>query len=316
MKDAEKPVDSPILVRGNPTNPGAEEPRHFLSILANDPAPFAGGSGRLELARAIASPDNPLTARVMVNRIWQHHFGRGLVGTPSNFGQLGERPSHPELLDHLASLFMVGGWSMKALHREILLSATYQQSSRTETNAFEIDPENRLLGRMNRRRLEVEAWRDALLAVSGRLDPMIGGPSASLEDRANLRRTFYAAVSRHNLSPMLRLFDFPDPNITGAERTRTTVPLQALVVLNDEFLVDSARAMAARVQALSDDDEGRIRSAYSLLFGRVPTDTERQLALDYLSSPEPEGPAPDDGLNRWERYAQALLGTNEFVFID
>ena len=205
---------------------------------------------------------------------------------------------------------------MKAIHREILLSATYQQSSRTESSAYEADPENRLLGRMNRRRLEVEAWRDALLAVSDRLDPKIGGPSASLEDRANLRRTFYAAVSRHSLSPLLRLFDFPDPNITGAERSRTTVPLQALVVLNDELLVDNARALAARVLALADNDEGRIHGAYALLFGRVPTDKERRLALDYLSSPEPEGSAPDDGLNRWERYAQALLGTNEFVFID
>ncbi len=314
LQDAGKPVDANILVRGNPATPGPKVPRHFLTVLGGDSAPFGSGSGRMELARAIASPDNPLTARVMVNRIWQHHFGRGLVGTSSNFGKLGERPSHPELLDHLASRFVARGWSIKSLHREIMLSATYQQESRGDARSRDADPENRLLGRMSRRRLEVEAWRDALLAVSGRLDPAIGGPSRALDDRDNRRRTYYGAVSRHDLSPMLRLFDFPDPNITGAERTRTTVPLQALVVLNDEFLVESGRALAARVNGLAEDDDGRIQKAYAILFGRPATDLERQIGLEYLSVPELE-PAPG-ALSRWERYAQALLGTNEFVFVD
>ncbi|QEH38135.1 Planctomycete cytochrome C [Aquisphaera giovannonii] len=314
LKDAAKPADASVLVRGNPATPGPKVPRHFLSILGGS-TPFASGSGRLELARAIASPDNPLTARVMVNRIWHHHFGRGLVRTTSNFGNLGERPSHPELLDLLARRFIDGGWSMKALHREILLSATYQQASRADARAEEVDPENVLLSRMNRRRLEVEAWRDAVLAVSGRLDPEIGGPSRSLDDPGNRRRTCYAAVSRHDLAALLRLFDFPDPNITGAERTRTTVPLQGLVVLNDELLVDGALALAARVRASAADDDARIRAAYALLFGRPATDQERRIGRDYLAAPEPEGATPG-GLSRWDRYAQALLATNEFVFID
>jgi mono/diheme cytochrome c family protein len=315
LKDAKEPVDANILVRGNPASPGPKAPRRFLTILGGDSATFAKGSGRLELARAIASPDNPLTARVMVNRIWQHHFGRGLVGTPSNFGALGERPSHPELLDHLAHRFVSQGWSIKSIHREILLSATYQQASRPDARAREVDPENRLLGRMNRSRLEVEAWRDAMLAVSGRLDSSVGGPSSKIDDRDNRRRTFYAAVSRHDLAPMLRLFDFPDPNITVGERARTTVPLQALVVLNDELLVESARALAARVRSSAAEDDGRIQQAYSLLFGRPATEHEQRIGREYLAATEAEGPAPGD-LGRWERYAQALLGTNEFAFID
>ena len=314
LKDAEKPADANILVRGNPKSPGPKAPRRFLTVLGGG-STFAQGSGRLELARAIADPDNPLTARVMVNRIWQHHFGRGLVGTPSNFGMLGERPSHPELLDHLARRFVADGWSIKALHREILLSATYRQTSRTDAQAQEVDPENRLLGRMNRSRLEIEAWRDAVLAVSGQLDGAVGGPSMKIDARENRRRTYYAAVSRHDLAPMLRLFDFPDPNITGAARVRTTVPLQALVLLNDEFLIESARALATRVQGESDDDDGRIQRAYALLFGRPATERERRIGRDYLTASEPGESASSD-LSRWERYAQALLGTNEFAFID
>src|SRR5262249_52082978 len=161
------------------------------------------------LAQAIASKDNPLTARVMVNRIWQHHFGRGLVSTPSNFGALGERPTHPELLDYLAARFIASGWSIKTLHREILLSAAYQASSHADARNQELDPANQYLWRMNRRRLEVEAWRDAMLAVSDSLDETVGGPSNELALPENHRRTLYAVVSRHDLDWLLRLFDFP-----------------------------------------------------------------------------------------------------------
>ena len=253
----------------------------------------------------------------MVNRIWQHHFGRGLVGTPSNFGKLGERPTHPELLDHLARRFVAAGWSLKAMHREILLSATYRQGSRHDEHAFEVDPENRLLWRMNRRRLEVEAWRDAMLAVSGRLDPTVGGPSRSLDDPENRRRTFYAAVSRHDLDPLLRLFDFPDPNITSGERTRTTVPLQRLVVLNDEFVIQNAKALAARLRV--GPRRGRRRAHPA----RLPAPLRpRRGRVRRSGSAWPSSQAPDAGdatpgdLTRWERYAQALLATNEFVFVD
>ena len=241
----------PVLIRGNADTPGAKVPRRFLTVLGGDQSAFQQGSGRLELAHAIASADNPLTARVMVNRIWQHHFGRGLVATSSNFGTLGERPSHPELLDWLAHRFVASGWSLKALHREIMLSATYQQSSRFDSQGFTKDPGNTLLWRMNRRRLDVEAWRDAMLAVAGRLDATIGGPSVSLDAPANHRRTVYAAISRHDLAWMLRLFDFPDPNITSGGRVETTVPLQQLFVLNSEFMVANARAVAARLLAAS-----------------------------------------------------------------
>ena len=211
---------------------------------------------------------------MLVNRVWQHHFGRGLVATASNFGALGERPTHPELLDWLASRFVGGGWSLKRLHREILLSATYRQSSRFDARAFEIDPGNTLLWRMNRRRLEVEAWRDAMLAVSGRLDRSVGGPSISLDAADNRRRTCYAAVSRHDLAPLLRLFDFPDPNITSGGRVETTVPLQQLFVLNSEFMVQTARALAARLQAgrasPAKMTTPRIRRAYRLALRPVP----------------------------------------------
>jgi hypothetical protein len=314
----------PVLVRGNAATPGAKVPRRFLAALGGDRATFRQGSGRLELARAIADAGNPVTARVMVNRVWQHHFGRGLVGTDSNFGELGERPTHPELLDWLARRFVQGGWSLKSLHREILLSSTYQQSSRFDSQGFTRDPGNTLLWRMNRRRLDVEAWRDAMLVVAGRLDPAIGGPSISLDAPSNRRRTAYAAISRHDLAWMLRLFDFPDPNITTGRRVETTVPLQQLFVLNSEFMVNAARAVAARLgvaPSVDRDAAEAIRRAYFLLYGRVATDREIALGLAYLSAPE--APATDDphaknpnDLSRWERYTQALLAANEFFFVD
>jgi hypothetical protein len=304
-----KPTTMKILARGNPDDAGEDAPRKFLDVLGGTAC--EGGSGRLGLALAIASPDNPLTARVMVNRVWQHHFGRGLVATAGNFGQLGERPTHPELLDYLASRFIESGWSLKSLHRLILLSATYQQIS-DSGEASEDDPENRLLGRANRRRLEVESWRDALLAVSGRLDPTVGGPSFPLTDAKGTRRTIYAAISRHDLAPLLRLFDFPDPNITAPARSQTTVPLQQLIVLNDEMFVASAKALAADLEVLP-DDASRIRDAYERLFARPATSEEVEIGTRYLSAEEKDS-AP--GLTRWQRYAQALLASNEFLYID
>jgi mono/diheme cytochrome c family protein len=313
LKDASKGANMKVLLRGNIATPGEEAPRRFLSVLgADDAAPFADGSGRLELARAVASADNPLTARVMVNRIWLQHFGKGLVRTPSNFGALGERPTHPELLDHLARRFIDGGWSIKKLHREIVLSATYRLSAQADAVNAERDADNRLLGRMNRRRLEVEAWRDALLAVSGRLDPQTGGPSADLNSPDNRRRTLYGFVSRHELNPLLRLFDFPDPNITADQRTVTTVPLQQLFVLNSEFMVRSAKALAERMIAAGPDDAARVRAAYRVLFGREPGGRESAVALAFLSAPNPAGAK----LSRWEQYCQALLAGNEFLYLD
>jgi hypothetical protein len=325
IKDG-KAVTMKVHIRGNPATLGEDAPHSFLTILTSrgasppgtgaDPAqePFTKGSGRLELARAIASKDNPLTARVMVNRIWQHHFGKGLVRTPSNFGALGEPPTHPELLDHLAAEFIASGWSIKKMHRAIMLSSVYQSSSRSDARSEEIDGDNKLLWRMNRRRLEVESWRDAMLAVAGNLDDTQGGPSTDLSKPDNRRRTLYGMVSRHDLNPLLRLFDFPDPNITNDARTVTTVPLQQLFVLNSEFMVRNAKALSVRLATLAKDDPARIRQAFVLLYGRPVTDRELRLGLSFLSAKN----APEAGvtLSRWEQYAQVLLSANEFLFVD
>ena len=212
----------------------------------------------------------------------------------SNFGNLGERPSHPELLDWLAHRFVASGWSIKAIHRDIMLSSVYQQSSRFDSHGFTKDPGNALLWRMNRRRLDVEAWRDAMLAVADRLERTIGGPSVSLDAPSNHRRTIYAAISRHDLAWMLRLFDFPDPNITSGGRVETTVPLQQLFVLNSEFMVTNAGAVATRLLASSRPDRNdgeRIRKAYLLLYGRPVTERELKLGLVYLQSAEPSAPS-------------------------
>jgi mono/diheme cytochrome c family protein len=316
LKEGTKAANMRVHIRGNPKNLGEEVPRRFLAILGGDGKPFSTGSGRLQLAQAIASPDNPLTARVFVNRLWQHHFGTGLVRTPSNFGTLGERPANPELLDRLATRFMKSGWSIKALQREMLLSATYQQSSRFDASNDDLDPDNRLCWRMNRQRLEVESWRDAMLAVAKNLDQTIGGPSLDLASPQNRRRTIYGAVSRHELNGLLRLFDFPDPNITSAGRTVTTVPLQQLFVLNSEFMVRNAKAVAARLAVGPGSDvPSRIRRAFLLLYGRPASEEEVQIGLEFLQAPESPGEV-QTALTRWEQYAQVLLSASEFLYLD
>ncbi len=314
LAEGANPSNMKVFLRGNPATPGPEAGRRFLSVLASEgsPAFSTKGSGRLELAQAIASPDNPLTARVMVNRVWEHHFGRGLVATPSNFGKMGERPSHPKLLDYLASRFVAGGWSLKALHREIMLSGTYQLAALDDPSDAEVDPDNVQFWRGNRRRLEVEPWRDAMLAVSGNLDASLGGPSSDLNSASNRRRTYYAKVSRHSLDGLLRLFDFPDPNITADKRAVTAVPLQQLFVLNSEFMERQAKALAARLTSTPGDDATKVRRAFPLLYARPATETEVTMAVEFLKGDdEPKGP-----LSKWEQYAQVLLGSNEFLFVD
>jgi hypothetical protein len=250
-----------------------------------------------------------LAARVIVNRVWKHHFGRGLVETPSDFGRQGERPSHPELLDDLASRFVAAGWSLKWLHREIMLSATYQQASKPNEANRAIDPDNRWLWRMNRRRLEVESLRDAMLAVNGTLRPELGGPPQELTDPNNRRRTVYGLVRRSDLTDLLRLHDFPDPLAHSATRTPTTTPLQQLFTLNGPLLRQEAAALADRLRAdMPSGGVARVKRAYELLFNRAPTDKEIKLALAFL------GDKPD--ADAWSRYAHVLLGSNEFLFID
>ena len=280
------------------------------------------------MADAIASPENPLTPRLMVNRIWQHHFGRGIVATPSNFGKLGEAPTHPELLDYLADRFLKSGWSIRSIHREIMLSATYRSSTQAAEANANIDADNRWLWRMNRRRLDVEAWRDALLDVSGRLDRAMGGASTNLADAGNVRRTVYAKISRHELDSLLRLFDFPDANITSSKRSQTTVPQQQLFVLNSPFMIEQAKSFAARLHREEPTtDRARIQRAFALAFGRAPSALEMELGLAYLAAADDaaaDSSAADEAaangeqnkMTRWERYTQILLGGNEFMYLD
>jgi hypothetical protein len=309
------PTDLNVFVRGDVNTKGPAVPRHFLHVLcAGEPTAFKQGSGRLELARAIASRDNPLTARVIVNRTWAQFFGRPLVGTPSNFGALGERPSHPELLDDLAVRFMEAGWSLKWLHREITLSATYGQDSLEDSRPPGIDVENRLLGRMNRRRLSVEAWRDSVLAATGRLDCKVGGASIEPSDPKERRRTIYSRVSRLSLNPLLALFDFPDPNIHADRRVETTTPLQKLFVMNDPFMVRQAEALAERLSTETGGDshsadESFIRRAYLLLYSRPASERELQMGLEFLRR-------GDDIKARRRQYAQVLLAANELLYVD
>ncbi len=309
-----KSRDLKIYLAGDPKKLGEPAPRGFPAILtAGQRQPFTTeGSGRRELADAIASADNPLTARVMANRVWAGHFGFGLVRTLTNFGELGERPSHPELLDWLAVELMESGWSLKHLHRQIMRSATYQQSSVGDPTNQEVDADNRLLWRMNRRRLEVEPWRDAVLSVSGQLNPAVGGPSAELNPE-HRRRTLYGFVSRHRLNDLLRLFDFPDPNITAGERAVTTVPLQQLFVLNSDFMVSQAKALAARVQQEQTGDQQRVERVFALLFGRPPSEHELRTAVEFLAGAPAES---GDALSPWEQFCLAMLGTNEFAYVD
>ncbi|MBI84611.1 MAG: hypothetical protein CMJ81_15570 [Planctomycetaceae bacterium] len=311
-------ADLNVYRSGDPTNPGELAPRSFPAVLTGGQRrPFhPEGSGRLELARAITDPANPLTARVIVNRIWAGHFGWGLVRTPSNFGTLGERPTHPGLLDWLAVGLIENGWSLKWLHRTILLSATYQRSSDFSEANYVVDGDNHLLWRMNRRRLEIEPWRDAMLDVSGNLDRTLGGPSQGLDDADNRRRTLYGVISRHKLNKMLRLFDFPDPNITSARRMSTTVPLQQLFVINSGFMTRQAGALAVRLE--KDVPAGgaeRIERAYRLLFARPALPEEVAVGQEFLQTID-ETVQEDSKLTAWSQYSLGLLGSNEFTYID
>lgn len=315
LADAE-PKTLKIHLRGDHKNLGDEAPRRFLEVLSSTSSPplFSQGSGRLDLAREIASPENPLTARVIVNRVWQEHFGRGIVGTPSNFGLLGERPTHPELLDDLSRRFMDEGWSLKWLHRELALSHVYRLAARTATPHVDIDADNRLLWRANRRRLDIEAWRDSVLSASGALDLRVGGPPSDLRAADHRRRTLYSTVSRHDLNGMLRLFDFPDPNLTSERRVVTTVPLQQLFVLNGEFMIRQAQTLATRLEReAGTDPAARIQLAYETTLARPARPHEIELGLRFIADASADAKS---GLSPWAQFAQALLATNELGYLD
>lgn len=306
MVEDDKPQDLNVFIRGNVERKGPVAPRQFIRILCREePAKFTEGSGRKELAEAISDADNPLTARVIVNRVWGAFFGKPIVETASNFGHSGQLPSNPELLDYLATRFVKQGWSIKTLVREIVLSSTYQQSSIANPQAAAVDAANDSLWRMNRRRLSVEQWRDALLFTSGMLEPS-GGKSLELDDLANHKRTVYARISRLQLNPVLMQFDYPDANVHAEKRSTTTTAMQKLFALNSPFVLECARSLAGKITAENQSRDAQVRSAYRLLFGRDPDGTELKLGLEFLKS----------GPDRWQEYAQALMISNEMLYVD
>ncbi len=257
------PHDVRLHIRGSHKNLGDPVPRHFLQVVAGENQPsIESGSGRLQIARWMASKDNPLTARVMVNRIWKHHFGNGIVRSTDNFGKMGETPSHPELLDYLAGEFVSSGWSVKAMHRMIVLSSAYQMSSHASETAAKLDPSNKLLQHMPVRRLEAEAIRDSILATAGTLDETLFGPSvpphiSQYQDGRGKpktgpldgagRRSIYIQVRRNFMTPLFVAFDYPSPISAIGTRTVSTVPSQALIMMNNEFIAQQASKWADRV---------------------------------------------------------------------
>jgi mono/diheme cytochrome c family protein len=289
LLDNATPTEPVVFKRGNPNNQGEKVPRQFLEIVAGpDRKPFTKGSGRLELAESIASRNNPLTARVFVNRVWMYHFGVPLARTPSDFGLRSDPPTHPELLDYLAARFMAGGWSTKQLHRLILLSAAYQQGSDDRPKGARVDPANELYWRMNRKRLDFEAMRDTLLAASGKLDFTTGGRAVDITTEPfTTRRTAYGFIERQNLPGLFRTFDFASPDTTSPQRFSTTVPQQALFLMNSPFVVQQARGLLERNDVSSQPgDETKIQRLYQITFQRSADKDEIKLAKQFLDAQE------------------------------
>ena len=352
----EDPYQQRIFVGGNVHVPGEAVPKAFPAVLTRGKQPeITGISGRMELARWLSSPDNPLTVRVIANRIWQWHFGEGLVRTPNNFGRLGAPPTHPELLDYLASEFVNRGWSFKAMHRLIVFSSAYRMSTETTARARETDPDNRLWSHFNRRRMDVEEIRDSLLAIEGTIDFGMGGTLQSGEGQGmtttnqlphfdaskSYRRTLYLPLRRANIPKLLTLFDFADAATSTGARSSTNVAPQALFMMNSEYVSRVAEGFARRVLAeRRTPDEQRVRQAWLMALAKEPTTPEIEEALDYISafrqqsldkdltevtSKRMEGPhrSPDypayhysaSTLAAWQSYCRVLLASNDFIHI-
>lgn len=313
MLDRDSPSDARVFIRGSESRPGDTVPRQSPALAA--PAgqrPYDVGSGRLQLAKDIVDARNPLTARVIVNRVWMHHFGKPLVDTPSDFGIRCDEPVHRRVLDYLAIGLMRHDWSLKWLHREILLSATWRQSSVSHPEYNIRDPENRFLWRANRRRLEFESLRDSLLYVAEQLETDFGGESVRMfrDPNGGSRRSVYGYIDRQDLPNLLRVFDFAGPDQSAATRASTTVPQQALFMLNSRFVLRLAREL---VDSISEAEDDRfISAAYQRLFSRLPTVEERRIAIDFLTSDVDSGAK----LSNREQFAQLLLLTNEFCHVD
>ena len=286
VADKARPQNSPVFLRGLQTVKGDIVPRGFLEILSpgHVPVQFSKGSGRLELAESIASKSNPLTARVLVNRVWMHHFGEGFIRTPDDLGVMSEPPSHPELLDYLANYLMEKNWSMKSLHKLIVMSRVYKVSSHTRADYAVKDPENRLLWRANVRRLDFEATRDSLLVYAGQLDRTVGGKPINLTDEPySFRRSVYGYVDRGNLPDLMAHFDFSDPDMPNSKRTTTVVPQQALFLMNSPMAVDVARKILARPEVQNAaSDANRIMAAYRIIFQRTARPEELQMGMAFV----------------------------------
>ena len=309
VKDG-KVQDLPIFKRGDVTDKGEVIPRGFLEILSDRGSKkYTNGSGRLELANEIASSENPLTARVAVNRIWQLLFGQGLVKTTSNFGSLGASPSHPELLDYLAVTFMENGWSIKDLIKRILLSSTYRQSSFVVSLKRQKDEENKYYSYFPRRRLSAEMLRDSMLLVSGEMESGDrGDESLKVSDKKNLRRTIYSRISRKELDHYLALFDYPDPNIHSSSRDETITPAQKLYFINSEFVIERSKKISLAIS--SDDINESVIKMYQKILSRSPSNEELLRSVDYI------GVVEEKKQERLQRFAQNLLISNEFIFRD
>jgi hypothetical protein len=358
VKDKDRPANSPVFIRGQAQTKGAVVPRGFLEILSpgGKSVEFSQGSGRYELATCIASKENPLTARAIVNRVWMHHFGEGFVRTPDDLGTMAEKPTHPELFDYLANWFMDTGWSLKKLHKLIVMSRVFQESSHTRTEYETIDPENRLLWRANVRRLDFEAMRDSLLVYSGDLDRSVGGKPINLTDEPySYRRSVYGYIDRGNLPELMSHFDFSDPDMPNSKRSTTIVPQQALFLMNSAMSVDVARKILARSEVRQQSaDLYRVSAIYRIIFQRPPTMKEIDMATKFvqaetkrrdqtatefsaMSAAAAKG-KPGNGQKRgdnkfgsiqnegatverkllspWETYVQALLLSNEAAYVN
>jgi hypothetical protein len=331
----DKIVDVAIHVRGDPLKLGEVVPRRTPPVLCGPHAPKFSDkqSGRRELADWLVDPQHPLTARVIVNRIWRWHFGAGLVLSTDNFGLLGENPSHPELLDWLARRLVANGWSIKSLHRAIVMSSTYQQSSNASKETRSLDPDNRLFSRADMRRLEAEAVRDALLATSGQLDTTMGGSMLKLKNRAyffdhtskdlttydSRRRSLYLPVVRNHVYDLFQLLDFPDPAVTSGDRATTVVASQALLMLNSDIVMQAASDFADRLIVSSDSDDQRLLRLYAIAFGRAPTADEREADMLFLHKVgQTQSDNPNDAERRryaWTTLCHVTLAANEFMYL-
>jgi hypothetical protein len=355
--DRDKPRDAAVLVRGEPQNRGDIVPRQFFAVLSGENRkPFTDGSGRLEMAKLIASRDNPLTARVIANRVWQWHFGQAIVRTVSDFGTRSEPPTHPELLDYLATWLMDNGWSLKKLNKHIVMSAAYQQDSRPNDAGMKSDPTNQWLWRANIQRLDFEQVRDSLLALSGKLDLTMGGQpfamaaagaggkgryaTADLAGKSTNRRSVYAFIDRSALPEMLNTFDFANPDMSTGERIMTTVPQQALFMMNSPFLIEQVKNILSRPDfPASAPDVEKVKFIFRTVFQRAPRPEELKLAEQFLSSEQPAPktsetqpgivigqadaprkknlpPSQMNPLTPMERYTQVVLLTNELIFVN